>query len=216
MSALLRIKQRLLKEAKRRFESYKDDGTTVATLSPSPMGLIDGFIDQIGLDKSSIVVELGCGDARWMQAISQRFKCACVLGIEIDEGRLLDGRNNSDINDCDYVTGDFFSCVNLRLATHIILYLSVEGNKRVYEKVLQECTSLSQGENDKVNSHETITLIAVGFQIGGLKATSTYKASGLVAYKYTLGRSYGADGCVEMKHGYCTNNVDRRSLNTER
>ena len=87
------MRQSLLEEAKKRFDSYKDDGTTVATLSPSPMSLIDAFIDKIGLDENSIVIELGCGDARWMEAISKRFKCACVLGIEIDEKRLQSGND---------------------------------------------------------------------------------------------------------------------------
>ena len=136
MSALLiKAKQKLLEEARRRFESYKNDGSgPIATLSPYPVGLIDAFIDNIELDQNSIVIELGCGDARWMHAISRRFKCACVLGIEIDERRLLDGRRESG----EYVMGDFFSCINLSMATHIIFYLSVEGNKRVYEKVLKE------------------------------------------------------------------------------
>lgn len=196
MSALLKVKQKLLEEAKKRFDSYKDDGTTVATLSPSPMGLIDAFIDEIGLDQNSIVIELGCGDARWMEAISKRFKCACVLGIEIDERRLHSGRNNSDVDDCEYVAGDFFSCIHLKLATHIIFYLSVEGNKRVYEKVLAECKLILGKDKDDGIVHSHVVLIAIGFQIVGLKAVSTHKASGLVAYKYILGREEAKRGDI--------------------
>ena len=41
---------------------------------------------------------------------------------------------------------------------------------------------------DVSNVHSHVVLIAIGFQIVGLKAVSTHKASGLVAYKYILGR----------------------------
>ena len=198
MSALLiKAKQKLLEEARRRFESYKNDGSgPIATLSPSPVGLIDAFIDNIELDQNSIVIELGCGDARWMHAISRRFKCACVLGIEIDERRLLDGRRESG----EYVMGDFFSCINLSMATHIIFYLSVEGNKRVYEKVLKECTACTSG-NDGSNA---VVLVAVGFQVIGLKPVSIHKASGLVVYKYILlgqNQDKEENTCIDIQIG---------------
>jgi len=39
------------------------------------------------------VIDLGCGDGRWLSAISRRVDCAC-FGVEIDDSRLSLARLN--------------------------------------------------------------------------------------------------------------------------
>ena len=165
----------LLKEAKRRFDALKEEGTRVATLSPSPHNMIMHFIDELDLSSLSVVIELGCGDGRWMHAIERKFKCTCI-GIEIEPQRLKVAGELGQANDCklcEYVLGDFFSSINLKMVSHVIFYLSVDGNKRVLDKVLKECLA------------GTI-LISCGFQMPDMIPLRTFQICGLFVYEYIL------------------------------
>ena len=169
MSAFRRL---IMQEARRRYEAMLEGGV-VASLSPTPLAFISSTIDLLSLNQSSLVMELGCGDGRWLKAIHSRFHSLCI-GVEMDNERLKSAMC-SGIQVCELVLGDMFT-VSFTAATHIIFYLSVEGNKRVYEKVKREC-HVGTG---------TI-LLAVGFHVPELDPpTEVFVSCGLKAYKYIL------------------------------
>ncbi len=108
------IRKSLISFARAKFESSKQvqDGTSAATMtttmnveakapfevvapiSPTPNALILQTFPILQLNPSSRVVELGCGDARWIIAIAKKFSCASCLGIDIDDERLDLARRN--------------------------------------------------------------------------------------------------------------------------
>ncbi len=143
----------------------------VASLSPTPPAFISSIIDLLTLNQNSLVVELGCGDGRWLKAIHSRFHSLCV-GVEMDNDRLISAKC-SGIQEYELVLGDIFT-VSFAAATHIIFYLSVEGNKRVYEKVKRDCRAGT-------------VLLAVGFHVPELNPpTEVFSSCGLNAYKYIM------------------------------
>ena len=59
----------------------------VAPISPSDQQIIDEMLPRLNLGSGSLVVDLGCGDARWLVADTQFSGCKCI-GIDIDEDRV--------------------------------------------------------------------------------------------------------------------------------
>lgn len=54
-----------------------------APISPSGEQIIDAMLPQLNLGSDSLVVDLGCGDARWLVAATHFSGCNCI-GIDID------------------------------------------------------------------------------------------------------------------------------------
>jgi SAM-dependent methyltransferase len=147
----------------------------VASLSPTPQDFICDIIDRLSITDKSVVIELGCGDGRWLKAICVQFHSFCI-GVEMDGDRIQCARP-AEREQCRYdlVHGDMFN-LTFTAATHLIFYLSVEGNKRVYEKIKRECRA------------GTI-LLAVGFHVSELAdpgPNETFSCGALNAYKYIL------------------------------
>jgi len=91
------LKRALLAHAHQRFSDMKagheqqSTGSTIqlaAPISPTPNLIIDTFLPLLDLDADSFLVDLGCGDGRWMIAAADRTQCQC-LGIDVDAERLL-------------------------------------------------------------------------------------------------------------------------------
>ena len=101
------------------------------------------------------IVDLGCGDGRWLIAFYKRFNCYC-FGIEKDSNRLDVCREKVEMeikNISHYPTEnqsktphkielllcDFsnFSCIGMSV---VIIFLSREGNEMIKEKLEKECS----------------------------------------------------------------------------
>lgn len=64
-----------------------------APFSPSPVGVIDAVWTkledaQLALTSEDVLVDLGCGDGRWLVSGVKRFDCN-ALGVELDESLVL-------------------------------------------------------------------------------------------------------------------------------
>ena len=96
------MKRALLEYAKQRFiemqqsnnEDQKSSSTKLAApISPTPNLLIETFLPRLNLNSNSLLVDLGCGDGRWLIAANKHTKCHC-LGIDVDEERLAIARKS--------------------------------------------------------------------------------------------------------------------------
>ncbi|KAG7384925.1 hypothetical protein PHYBOEH_009255 [Phytophthora boehmeriae] len=90
-----RVRQLLLQAAKARtddaltLQSGDDNKTQLfAPFSPSPVAVIDAVWTKleaadVALTERDLLVDLGCGDGRWLVSGAQRFNCN-ALGVELD------------------------------------------------------------------------------------------------------------------------------------
>ena len=89
------MRRALLKLAKDRFHEMQSthqtqnesDSQLAAPISPTPHLIIETFLPHLKLDSSKLLVDLGCGDGRWLLAASKLTKCLS-FGIDLDEDRL--------------------------------------------------------------------------------------------------------------------------------
>lgn len=80
------VRKALLRAAKKRFNELQkatDVSKLAAPISPSGEQIIDAMLPHLNLGSDSLVVDLGCGDARWLVAATQFSDCKCI-GIDID------------------------------------------------------------------------------------------------------------------------------------
>mmetsp|Transcript_11004 Transcript_11004/g.17966 ORF Transcript_11004/g.17966 Transcript_11004/m.17966 type:complete len:130 (-) Transcript_11004:397-786(-) len=75
----------LLKKA--REEKLSWDKNKLAPISPCPNDLIDTVLQNVNLSQESTLIDLGCGDGRWLCHAAQRYGCHC-WGVDIDPERL--------------------------------------------------------------------------------------------------------------------------------
>lgn len=103
----------MVSAAKEQFEAKQANGA-IAVISPSPHDLINHIVEdvhnshheQIGYCS---VVDIGCGDCRWLLAWKRRFPKALVFGCEIEPEKLLVAQDlartestHLDLILCDY------------------------------------------------------------------------------------------------------------------
>jgi SAM-dependent methyltransferase len=140
--------------------------TKLAPVSPTPDTLIDhaikGILDSpptpwLKLHSESLVVDLGCGDGRWMVALHQTYQCRCI-GVEFDTERIQlaqrniqrlfanQGRTESSYNrDVEtrihVVNGDIFEFIDkedvFQNADLVIVYLFREAMDRIGQLLIQ-------------------------------------------------------------------------------
>mmetsp|Transcript_28829 Transcript_28829/g.37890 ORF Transcript_28829/g.37890 Transcript_28829/m.37890 type:complete len:181 (+) Transcript_28829:65-607(+) len=96
-----------------------------------------------GLQQQRCVVDLGCGDGRWLVACAARWRCPCV-GIDLNAGLLEAARakvQEAQLQDyVELMEGDIFDA-DISRATSVILYLFREGVARMKEKLEAELAS---------------------------------------------------------------------------
>jgi ubiquinone/menaquinone biosynthesis C-methylase UbiE len=94
------------------------------------------------LSPSDTVIDLGCGDGRWLIHMASCSSCQC-WGVEIDSNRLrITGERINEENLrslIELIQVDLYA-MNLSKFSVVIVYLSREGNENLKEKILQECS----------------------------------------------------------------------------
>ena len=171
-------KAALIALAKQRFAEQQSASShqLVAPISPSPPELVDATISELrarGL-LTSRLVDLGCGDCRWL--VAARDYCRRLVGYDIDGALLAKGRAALDGSVTGYtlVEGDFFESENIfEDGDVVVAYLFREGCAKLREKLERE---LPRG-----------TLVCVGFELRGWRSSFDVAAGGLVARVYIVG-----------------------------
>ncbi|CAM9415592.1 unnamed protein product [Chrysoparadoxa australica] len=111
----------------------------VAPISPSPPEVITKGLDRMMLEAKDVVVDLGCGDGRWLTEAAKRAGCSCH-GYDINRDMLAKGRERlgseeQHISSLVTLTElDMFEAP-LSQATWVIAYLFRDGLARMQAKL---------------------------------------------------------------------------------
>ena len=165
------MKHAILQYSKQRFSEMKisnEQQNYVAPISPTPNTLIETVLPRLNLDASSLLVDLGCGDGRWLLAANKHSRCKC-LGIDVDEERLKIANDSirennlqervqvrqQDVFDFVRRSNDFYK-VNV-----LIMYL--------FRDAMLDMSSLLQQRLDLRESvkKDKMQILCVGFKLPG-------------------------------------------------
>ncbi|CAM9430043.1 unnamed protein product [Pylaiella littoralis] len=163
----------LVQHAKGIFEKNTCATRLVAPISPSPQDLIHTVFDNIRLSPQDVVLDLGCGDGRWLLAAALLRGCA-GRGLDLNEHLLIKGRRAAaEAGVASLIVLEMKDIFHASLAgsTVIILYLFREGLAKMKDKLEAEADHGSR-------------IVSVGFQIRGWISVATVVVGGLHAYIY--------------------------------
>jgi SAM-dependent methyltransferase len=181
----------LIKLAKERFEAQQaaaGDAALVAPISPSPPELVRdilaalaarGTLTKDGSNAPRRVVDLGCGDARWLVAACEHYDCVGV-GYDLDEALLARGRDalarRGLAGRATLERRDFFDGAPLLAAGDVVVaYLFREGCAKLLATLEAE---LERG-----------VVVCVGFELRGWKCAFERSVRGLKVRVYDVGSS---------------------------
>mmetsp|Transcript_216 Transcript_216/g.417 ORF Transcript_216/g.417 Transcript_216/m.417 type:complete len:504 (-) Transcript_216:42-1553(-) len=196
------MKRALLLHAKQRFNEMKsshEQQSTVglnssssqlaAPISPTPNLIIEAFLPRLNLDSNSLLVDLGCGDGRWLIAANKQTKCQC-LGIDVDEERLKLAQEYIMKNELEELVKvrqqDVFEfvkeCDDIYKADVIVVYLFREAMMEI-GTWLHSRLLLGDDENDA--SRKSVQILSVGFPLSGWTSVYEEKINGIRVHLYS-------------------------------
>jgi len=195
------MKRALIRYAKQRFDvmkaSHEQDNdqnasssTLAAPISPTPNIIIESFLPRLKIDRNSLLVDLGCGDGRWLFAANSFTSCRC-LGIDVDEERLTIARNDIVIHKLqDLVTvrrQDVFEFVkeseDILGADVIVLYLFREAMADL-GTLLGQRLVLNPDREESTTASKSVQILSVGFALAGWTSAYEEKIGGIRVYLY--------------------------------
>mmetsp|Transcript_39132 Transcript_39132/g.71706 ORF Transcript_39132/g.71706 Transcript_39132/m.71706 type:complete len:199 (-) Transcript_39132:37-633(-) len=195
------MKRALLLHAKQRFSEMKScheqqstepkssSSQLAAPISPTPNAIIETFLPHLNLHPNSLLVDLGCGDGRWLLAANKHTQCRC-LGIDVDEERLEIARKSIRKNGIQKLVQvrrqDVFEfvreCDDIDEAHVIVLYLFREA--MVEMGALLKRRLLRDGKSGIVQ--KSVQILSVGFALGGwTSCVHEEKINGIRVYLYS-------------------------------
>jgi len=137
---------------------------------------------RVSLNSNSFLIDLGCGDGRWLIAA----QCRC-LGIDVDENRLIlaresIARNNLQVS-IQVWNKDVIEFIEdadeISNADVIVMYLFREAN-------LEMATQLQQfKEKRRYRTQKVVQILSVGFAMPGWTPIYEEKVAGFHVYLYT-------------------------------
>ena len=188
------MKRALLRHAKQRFSDMKSshESQLVAPISPTDIGIIETFLPRLNLNSNSLLVDLGCGDGRWLIAANKHTQCKC-LGIDVDEERLriaqesimeFDLQNmikvrNQDVFEFVTKSDDFFD------ANVLIIYLFREAMMKIGTLLQHRIDKRGDGKNDDASEQKKLQILCVGFALPGWTSIHEEKVNGIRVYLYS-------------------------------
>lgn len=172
-----------------------------ASISPSPASVISTVLTHLRLSKTSLLVDLGCGDGRWMISAALQYKCRCV-GCEIDYSQLRKARSHILCKGLDHniklYEKDLFEFAKGSLdvinADAIVLYLSQSAVSRLSDILwdrlcLQRQPLLSYKALDRdTGRHRSskCSIVSVGFAMTLWTPADQFVVDGRNVYHYIV------------------------------
>jgi SAM-dependent methyltransferase len=186
------MKKALLQYSKQKFSemqithqqshSQQSSSLLAAPISPTPNDIITVFLQYLGLGPDSLLVDLGCGDGRWLMTASKLTRCTC-LGIDIDEERLdlakqfiQKERLGEQVQVCKQDVFEFLEKDNQFFPKMdvLIIYLFRDAMLKIGSTLQQRFADLKQ----------EVKILCVGFALPHWKAIRIEKCCGLTVYMY--------------------------------
>uniref|UniRef100_A0A7S1XND7 Methyltransferase domain-containing protein n=1 Tax=Phaeomonas parva TaxID=124430 RepID=A0A7S1XND7_9STRA len=65
----------------------RENTIIVAPISPTPLPIVQAVLDKVSVNADDVVLDLGCGDGRWLVAAAEAYGCRCV-GYELEDERI--------------------------------------------------------------------------------------------------------------------------------
>lgn len=134
------VRRALVRKARqiwRESTSSAERTSLLAPISPSPAELIDSTLPRLALGPRSTLVDLGCGDGRWLIAAAKRARCSC-FGYDLNADLLARGRAAAaeaevaglvHLEERDFVRDPPTDV--LRRATHVVVYWNADPCKQM-------------------------------------------------------------------------------------
>ncbi|GMF26130.1 unnamed protein product [Phytophthora fragariaefolia] len=141
--------------------SHESSHELFAPFSPSPVAVIDAVWtkleqNQLALTQEDVLVDLGCGDGRWLVSGVQRFNCNAV-GVELDGGLVNRAREQVQQlqlqHKIDVRLGDVM-LADISRATLVIVYAFAESLPGIAERL-------------KTQLKEDANVLSIGVSCGG-------------------------------------------------
>lgn len=183
------MRRALLKFAKNRFsemqsmhQTQDSESNLAAPISPTHDLIINTFLPHLKLDSSKLMVDLGCGDGRWLLAASKLTHCRS-FGIDLDENRLKIANQSikeHNLNDrIDVQRRDVFDFVK----NDINIFFNVD----VFVIYLFRDAMVKMGKllQDRLcHRKKSVCILSIGFALTGWKASREEKINGVKVYLY--------------------------------
>lgn len=180
------MKKALLQYSKQQFSEMQQSSSSsclAAPISPTPNDIITLFLPHLNLGPNSFLVDLGCGDGRWLITATKLTKCKC-LGIDVDDQRLELAIQSIEeeglTNEIDVIKQDAFEFIlnyDLTQIDVLVVYLFREAMLKVGTLLQQRLSYLKQG----------VKILCVGFALPRWKAIRIEMHHGMKVYLYENG-----------------------------
>ena len=200
-----RIRKAMIQFAKHEFTKSKHTQTIekVAPISPTPLKLLHHVMPHLHLNINSRIIELGCGDARWLMYLCSKYECRGI-GVDIDQERLALARcnvsqleENSRILIEERDIFDLFHSITLNEKDVLIMYLFREAMIRIASMLNEKGWKCAFDVNDNNSNKkedgesrlhddtfENIQIVCIGFTLPGFKAIWSSQVEGIRCYIY--------------------------------
>ena len=144
---------------------------------PTPDSVINAMLKAAGVNKDSVVYDLGCGDGRIVVAAARDFGARAV-GIDLDPLRIKEANANAEkagVTDrVKFILGDLFTA-DIKEATVVTLYLLPSLNVKLRPKLQAE---LRPGT----------PIVSHAFDMGDWKPEQTLTVDGRTVYLWHVGK----------------------------
>lgn len=155
----------------------------VAPISPTPGAIIEYFLPLLNLKPDSLLIDLGCGDGRWLIAAHDRTKCKC-LGVDVDEDRLKIAQDSIARNNLQehvqVIRQDIFhfarESAEISKADVLIIFLARQGTTDMSKLLL--------------NEQKRVQILSVGFAVPGWRPIHEQRVDGIRCYLYSTDELY--------------------------
>jgi len=163
--------------------------TLAAPISPSPDLVVDAGLPLLDLDAGSFLVDLGCGDGRWLVAAASRVPGCRGLGVDVDPARLAAAeaaiRDRGLEDRVEVRRRDAFACARedpeVAAADAVVVYLFRAAAEEIGPVLRRR---LQAGEGTRTRTRPA-RVLSVGFALPGWGApVREARVGGLRVYLY--------------------------------